>query len=127
MVDLLGHVKKDTGDTEVRDCMQITENAKKIIQRTLRQGEYNALKLITRACPCCGRSFECVPVLASRRTLREETEEVNGIYVVMDATTRRQSLYVTLDEWEGELLIRDETPGMRVHKYQPTIISVVWK
>ncbi len=90
--------------------MQITEKAKKIIEKEFTGDTCNALELITRACPCCGRAFSCKPIRALKRTLRDEAVEINGIYVVMDDTTRRQSVYVTIDESEGELVIRDETP-----------------
>ncbi len=103
--------------------MTITSAAQKIILQEMEKNQMNAIELITRACPCCGCSFECSLIHASRRTLREESHKINGIDVVMDATTKRQSLYVTVDEEDGKLLIRDETPAVRIHGYRGFSLS----
>ena len=103
--------------------MQITDKARNIIEKELSGDAYNALEMITRACPCCGRAFSCRLIRASKRTLRDESVEIDGIFVVMDDTTRRQSVYVTIDESGGELVIRDETPSVKIHGYETFRLS----
>lgn len=83
--------------------MEITNEAKVLINRELSEQGANAIRLRTSR-SCCGTSlrFELVSF-----TNQDQPENINGLSVLMDEETRAWTGTVTIDAADGRLTLHD--------------------
>lgn len=83
--------------------MKITDEARKLIEREMREEGCTGIRLLT-VHSCCGESLRIRPERA------EETgaQEINGIRVWMDEETRGWTDAVTLDADDDQLTLHNK-------------------
>lgn len=83
--------------------MKITDAARELIKRELKEEGYEGIRLLTIH-SCCGESLRLQPVRAEQET---EAEEINGVRVWMDEETRGWTETVTIDVDGDQLTLRN--------------------
>lgn len=83
--------------------MEITNEAKKLLEEALAEQDADGIRFHTSR-SCCGTSLQLETV---KITAGDEPEDINGLSVLMDEETHAWTGTVTIDVENGRLSIHD--------------------